>query len=123
MEYIIEIWPFVPSQQEDIFRISGFAIIGLTILNIASAIRQRLSFSKIVRGLFTRLNPVRQGMPFSKTARAYFAPIVLKNKIETIIEAILVATLILGFLVLLMDISINGMQIIDIKELNFINHK
>ena len=108
MEYIIEIWPFVPGQQEDIFRISGFAIIGLSILNIASAIRQRLSFSKIVSGLFTRLNPVRQGMPFSKRARTYLAPIVLKNKIETI----LVVTLILGFLVLLMDISINGMQII-----------
>ena len=94
MEYLIKIWPFVPGQQETIFQIAGLGIIGLIILNVTSSIRQKLPTSKIVSGLF--------------------AYIPNKNKVEIIIGKLLYAILMLGFFATLIDILINGNQLIQV---------
>ena len=85
-------WPFVPGQQESIFQIAGFAIIGLIIINIVSTIRKKLPISKVMYSLFT------------------YVP--NQNKTEKTIGKILYVLLILGFFATVIDVVINGNQIV-----------
>ena len=94
MEFISQIWPFSPGQQETIFQVAGFAIIGIILLNVVSTIRQKLPISKVISGLFT------------------FVP--NQNKIEKTIGKILYALLILGFFIVVIDVLVNGNQIVNI---------
>lgn len=94
METITELWPFAPGQQEHIFKITSFAIFGLILLNVISNIRQKSPVSKIISGLFSYVTN--------------------KNKTEIIIGKALYIILILSFFIAIIDISINGNQIVNI---------
>jgi hypothetical protein len=52
MEIIFEIWPFTVGQQKLIFNFGGAVVIGLILLNVFSALRQKLSFQKVISGFF-----------------------------------------------------------------------
>ena len=95
MEFINKIWPFVPGQQEAIFQVAGFAIFGLIALNITTAIRQQLSVSKVLSSIFS--------------------PAPNKNKTEKIISIILLILLVAVFFAAVIDIQVNGNQILNIK--------
>ena len=86
-------WPFVPGQQHLIFDVTGIAIVGLIALNIVSALRQRMPIKKVVSGLFV-LTPNA-------------------TVVEKRVRLALMGTFFLGFIVLLVDIQVNGMQIVD----------
>ena len=93
MEWLSQIWPFVPGQQHLIFRIAGLSIIGLIALNLISALRQGLPVGSVLSGLFVQV-------PTS-------------NAIERRIRFVLIAFSLVCFLVVVLDIQINGMQLID----------
>ena len=93
MAALSEIWPFVPGQQHLIFDVTGIAVIGLIALNIFSALRQRLPIHKVISGLFVEI-------PNAST-------------IEKRLRLVLIGFLLLGFLVLVLDVQVNGMQLID----------
>jgi len=95
MEFINNIWPFVPGQQEIIFQVAGFAVFVLITVNIASAIRQQLPSAKILSALFV--------------------PIPNANKVEKIIGIIFLILLAIGFLATVVDIQVNGNQVLKIK--------
>lgn len=97
MEFLNEIWPFSYGHQKTLFYVPGIAILGLIALNIASAIRQKLP----LQGLLSS--------PFSYVAK--------KSKTEIVISIILNACLFIGFFILLIDVLINGNQIVNMEAM------
>lgn len=93
MAWLSDVWPFVPGQQHLIFHVTGLSIVGLIALNIFSALRQRMPIQKLISGLFVEI----------PTA----------NAIEKRIRLALIGFLLLGFLTLVLDVQVNGMQMID----------
>ena len=93
MEWLTDIWPFVLGQQHAIFRVAGLAIIGLIGLNVYSALRQRLPIRDVIAALFSEVGAA--------------------SKAEKWVRLALIGWLLVGFLVLLLDIQVNGLQIID----------
>ena len=93
MAWLTEIWPFVPGQQHMIFNITGLGIVGLIVLNIVSALRQR--------------------MPIHKVMSAMLVQIPTSSAMEKRLRVALIGFLLLGFLVLVIDIQVNGMQMVD----------
>jgi hypothetical protein len=93
MGWLTDIWPFVPGQQRAIFYVTGLAILGLMALNLYSTFRQRL--------------------PIQKVIAAFFSEIGTANKVERCIRVVLIGWLVIGFLVLVLDAQINGMQLVD----------
>jgi hypothetical protein len=93
MSWLTEIWPFVPGQQRAIFNVTGLAIVGLLALNVYSAFRQ--------------------GLPIQKVLAAVFSETGNFTKVEKCIRVVLLAWLLIGFLIVGLDIQINGMQIVD----------
>jgi len=93
MGWLTDIWPFVPGQQREIFYVTGLAILGLMALNVYSAFRQRL--------------------PVQKVLAAFFSEISTTSKIERYTRIVLLCWLVLGFLVLVLDTQVNGMQLVD----------
>ena len=93
MAWLSDVWPFVPGQQHLIFQVTGLSIVGLIALNIFSALRQRMPIHKVMSGLFVQIS----------TASA----------IEKRLRLALIVFLLLGFLVLVLDIQVNGMHMID----------
>jgi len=97
METLFEIWPFAVGQQKLIFNFVGAAVIGLILLNILSAIRQ--------------------GLPIQKVLSGFFVEIGTQNKIEKNIRMALIIFLVAGFIVLVIDTQVNGMQLVSLQEL------
>jgi len=97
METLSEIWPFVVGQQKFIFNFSGAAVIGLIVLNILSSIRQ--------------------GLPIQKVLSSLFVEIGTQKRIEKNIRIALIILLVAGFIALVIDIQVNGMQLVNLKEL------
>jgi hypothetical protein len=93
MAWLSDVWPFVPGQQHLIFNVTGLSIVGLIALNIFSALRQRMPIQRLLSGLFVQI----------PTA----------NAIEKGIRLALIGFLLLGFLTLVLDVQVNGMQMID----------
>jgi hypothetical protein len=93
MAWLTDVWPFAPGQQHMIFYVTGLSIVGAIALNIFSA--------------------WRQGMPMLKALSGLFVEIPNASVTEKRIRLILLAFLLLGFLVLIVDIQINGMQMIE----------
>ena len=98
METLSEIWPFAIGHQELIFNFSGAAVIGLILLNIFSAFRQRLPIQKVLSGLFVEIGT--------------------QNKIEKILRVLLITLLLTGFITLIIDTQANGMQLVNLNEIN-----
>ena len=95
MTWITQMWPFNFGQQHVIFSITGISIIGLIALNAFSALRQR--------------------MPIQKLLSALFMQVPTNSRVEKIVRVLLIAWLVLGFAILVLDIQINGMQLVDSK--------
>ena len=93
MEIIAEYWPFSVGHQKLILNISGFFIIGLIILNLFSALRQDLPLRKVISVIYTETSNF--------------------NKIEKAMRVLLITLLITWFIVLFIDIQVNGMQLIN----------
>ena len=93
MAWLTDMWPFVPGQQHMIFNVTGLAIVGLIALNIWSAVHQSMPIHKVISGLFVQI-------PAS-------------SAIEKRVRLALIAFLLLGFLVFVIDIQVNGMQMVD----------
>lgn len=93
MGWLTEIWPFAPGQQRAIFNVVGLAIFGLIALNVYSAHRQRV--------------------PIQRVLAAFFAEIGTANRAEKWIRVLLIGWLLIGFLVLGLDVQVNGMQLVD----------
>jgi hypothetical protein len=93
VDWLAEIWPFAPGQQRSIFYVTGLAIFGLIALNLYSALRQQL--------------------PLQKVIGAFFSEIGTTNRVEKCIRVLLIGWLLVGFLVLVLDAQINGMQLVD----------
>ena len=93
MEIINELWPFTVGQQRLIFNATGTAIIGLILLNVISAIRQSLPLKKVLLGVFVGIDSL------SKTERK--------------IRLLLIIFSLIGFLVLVLDMQINGVQLVN----------
>ncbi len=93
MAWLAEIWPFAPGQQHMIFNVAGSAVIGLIALNVYSAVRQRLPLQKVLSGFFVEIGT--------------------SSGVEKRIRFVLMAWLLLGFLVLVLDVQVNGNQIVD----------
>ena len=80
-----------PGDQIFIFYGLGLIIFGLFLVNIFSAFRQRLPVKRVIFSLF------------SEVANA--------NKLESILRYILLFLLAIVFMVLFLDIGVNGMQL------------
>jgi hypothetical protein len=93
MAWLAELWPFVPGQQHLIFKAAGLGVIGLLGLNLFSAWRQRLPPERLLAALFIEVNT--------------------QSRNERLIRYALIAWLLLGFFALVLDVQINGMQIVD----------
>ena len=93
MAWLTDVWPFAPGQQHMIFYVTGLSVVGAIALNFFSA--------------------RRQGMPILKVLSGLFVEIPNASVTEKRIRLVLLAFLLLGFLVLMVDIQINGMQMID----------
>ncbi|HEY7656377.1 MAG TPA: hypothetical protein VH881_05875 [Burkholderiales bacterium] len=93
MAWLADMWPFTPGQQHAIFYVTGLSIIGLIALNIYSALRQGMPILKVMSGLFMEI-------PNASAS-------------EKRIRLVLLGFLLLGFLVLIVDIQVNGMQMVD----------
>lgn len=86
-------WPFYHGQQHLIFSLTGIGIIGLIALNVFSALRQRMPMQRVLSGLFTQIPT--------------------NNRIEKALRLMLFVWLVLGFVMLVVDTQINGMQLVD----------
>ena len=95
MTWITQNWPFIYGQQHAILSFTGIGIIGLIAVN---------AFSEL-----------RQGMPIQKLLSGLFAQVPTNNKAEKIVRALLIVWLVLGFMTLVLDVQINGMQLVDSK--------
>lgn len=95
MTWIIQNWPFIYGQQQAIFSFTGMSIVGLVTVNVFSALRQGMPIQKILSGLFVQVPT--------------------NNKVEKIVHALLIVWLVLGFMTLVLDVQINGMQLVDSK--------
>jgi hypothetical protein len=93
MSGLSEIWPFVPGQQWAIFYVTGLAVLGLMALNLYLAFRR--------------------GMPIERAVGAFFSEISATTKLEKRTRAVLIVWLVVGFLILVLDTQVNGMQIVD----------
>jgi len=93
MEMINEIWPFAVGQQHLIFNVSGLAVLGLIGLNFFSAIRQKSSIQKVVASIFVASKKL--------------------SKTEVVLRAVLLGLLVISFLLLIIDVKVNGMQLIS----------
>ena len=93
MAWLAELWPFVPGQQHLIFKAVGLGVMGLLALNLFSAWRQRMPVQKLVAALFTEVSTQSRG--------------------ERYIRYALLGWVLLGFLALVLDVQINGMQLMD----------
>ena len=93
MAWLAELWPFVPGQQHLIFNVTGLGVIGLLVLNLFSALRQRMPTQKLLAAVFTEVSTQSRG--------------------ERYIRYVFITWLVVGFLVLVLDIQINGNQIVD----------
>ena len=97
MEALSEIWPFAVGHQKFIFNFSGAAVFGLILLNIFSALRQHLPIQKVLSGLFVEIGT--------------------QNKIEKNLRILLIVLLVTGFIALIIDTQVNGMQLVNLKEI------
>lgn len=93
MNWIASMWPFDHGQQHLILSLTGVSIIGLIVLNVFSALRQRMPMQRILSGLFTQVPT--------------------NNRIEKALRLMLFVWLVLGFVILVLDTQINGMQLVD----------
>lgn len=101
MGALSEIWPFASGQQRLIFDVVGAAVIGLIILNLISATRQGFPIQKVLVGLFFHVDT--------------------KNKIEKNIRVFLLTIAVGAFFVLVVDVHVNGIQLMDLQELRKLN--
>lgn len=58
---------------------------------------------------------LRQGMPIQKLLSGLFAQVPTNNKAEKVVRALLIVWVVLGFMTLVIDVQINGMQLVDME--------
>ena len=97
METLSEIWPFAVGHQKLIFNFLGAAVIGLILLNIFSALRQHLPIQKLLSGLFVEIGA--------------------QNGIEKNLRILLILLLVTGFIALIIDTQVNGMQLVNLQSI------
>ena len=93
MEILIKIWPFGVGQQIYILYFGCLAVFGLIVLNLFTALRQKLPVQKVLSGIFNEIET--------------------QNKTEKILRIVLLNFLWISFFVLVIDTQVNGMQIIN----------
>jgi hypothetical protein len=98
MAWLAEMWPFVPGQQHLIFKAAGLGVMGLLALNLFSAWRQRMPVQKLVAALFTEVST--------------------QSRVERYLRNALLGWVLLDFLALVLDVQINGMQLMDAQWAN-----
>ncbi|MGH1428839.1 MAG: hypothetical protein ACRBEE_12920 [Arenicella sp.] len=91
MEFLTKNWPFTVGDQVYIYYVLVAVIFGLLLVNLTSALRQKLTVKGIV---------------FS-----FFSEVVGGNKIENNIRILLLFLLAISFMVLAIDIVVNDMQL------------
>lgn len=97
METLSEIWPFAVGQQNLIFNFAGAAIVGLILLNVFTAIRQGLPIIKVLSGLFVIIET--------------------QKRIEKNIRIVLIILSVVGFISLVIDTQVNGVQLVNLQEI------
>ena len=92
MDALRSIWPFVPGHQEFIFQLTGAAVVGLIVLNVCIALSHEISLRSVISSCFTEV-----GRP---------------SRIQRALRVVLLGWLVLGFVVLVVDVRVNGIQIV-----------
>ena len=101
MAYLAENWPFIPGQQHMIFGVAGLAVLALIVLQAHLAYKQSATLPKTV---------LEQIFGFLK----HRSP---TNRLEKIVSNVSLGVLWTSFAVLMVDILINGVQIIDVEKI------
>jgi hypothetical protein len=91
MDHILNNWPLSVGDQIYIYYVLVTALLGLFAVNVSSAFRQKLSVKKLVLSLFREVTGA--------------------DSVENAIRNVFLSLLAISFIILVIDISANGMQL------------